>query len=234
MSLPGIFGTTLATIPNQVPYFAKDDKRQSDWRQRLAEVPGFKIGIVWQGNPRHKWDRHRSFPLAMLEPLARIDGVSLISLQKDAGAVQVSLLGDRFQVLDLGQELRDLADTAAVLNCLDLAVCCDTAVAHLAGGLCVPVWVVLSTIVDWRWLLKREDSPWYPTMRLFRQERLGEWAPVFERIAAELTKKSKNSENSGFFTRAIDKNSQGETVCSLGNCPPSPQGSGPFPCRALL
>jgi hypothetical protein len=148
------------------------------------------LGIAWQGNPRHKWDRHRSFPLAQLEPLARIEGVTLVSLQKGPGTEQLALLGDRFPVLDLGPELDGggaaFVDTVAVLGCLDLVVCSDTAVAHLAGALAVPVWVALASIVDWRWLLAREDSPWYPTMRLFRQERLGEWAPVFARMAAAL------------------------------------------------
>ena len=96
------------------------------------------------------------------------------------------LLEERFAVLDLGSELADFTDTAALMKCLDLVICCDSAVAHLAGALGVRVWVALSTIVDWRWLLEREDSPWYPTMRLFRQERLGVWKPVFQRMAEEL------------------------------------------------
>jgi tetratricopeptide (TPR) repeat protein len=190
MSLPAVFGTTLATVPAAVPYLVAEPGRRERWRERLPGVRGFKVGVAWQGNPRHRWDRHRSFPLAQLEPLARVECVTLVSLQKGPGSEQLALLGDRFPVLDLGPELdadgAAFADTAAVLGCLDLVVCCDTAVAHLAGALGVPVWVALAAIVDWRWLLGREDSPWYPTMRLFRQERLGEWGPVFERIAVEL------------------------------------------------
>src|SRR5205807_3515603 len=132
------------------------------WRERLRPVPGFKVGVTWQGNPRHKWDRHRSFPLALLEPLARVEGVSLISLQKGPGAEQVGLPDDRFPVIDLGPDLAEFTDTAAIMKCLDLVICCDTSVAHLAGALGVPVWVALATIVDWRWLLDRDESPWYP------------------------------------------------------------------------
>jgi hypothetical protein len=190
MSLPAVFGTTLATVPAAVPYLAAEPERLARWRERLAGVPGFKVGTAWQGNPRHQWDRHRSFPLAQLEPLAHVEGVTLVSLQKGPGSEQLALPGDRFPVLDLGPELDGggaaFVDTAAVMCCLDLMVCCDTAVAHLAGALGVPVWVALAAVVDWRWLLGREDSPWYPTMRLFRQDRLGKWAPVFVRMAAAL------------------------------------------------
>jgi tetratricopeptide (TPR) repeat protein len=186
MSLPLIFETTLATIPANVPYLSAEPAKLEQWRQRLREVSGFSVGIAWQGNPLHKWDRHRSFPLAYFEPLSQIDGVSLVSIQKGHGAEQLALLRNRFHVLDLGSDLAEFTDTAAIMKCLDLVVCCDTSVAHLAGSLGVPVWVALSTIVDWRWLLNRDDNPWYPTMRLVRQERFGEWQPVFQRMAQEL------------------------------------------------
>jgi tetratricopeptide (TPR) repeat protein len=190
MSLPAVFGTTLATVPAAVPYLAADPQRQQRWRQRFAGVPGLKVGVAWQGNPRHKWDRYRSFPLAQLESLAQIEGVTLVSLQKGPGSEQLAQFAGHFPVLELGPELdageSAFVDTAAVMCCLDLVVCCDTAAAHLAGALGVPVWVALAAIVDWRWLLGREDSPWYPTMRLFRQERLGEWVPVFARMAVAL------------------------------------------------
>ena len=189
MSLPAIFGTTRTTIPAVIPYLSADPVKLEHWRARLAAVPGIKVGITWQGNPLHKFDRHRSFSLTSIEPLARLDNVSLVSLQKGTGAEQLKLLDGRFSVLDLGPELAEFTDTAAIMKCLDLVVCCDTSVAHLAGALGVNVWVALSTIVDWRWLLKREDSPWYPTMRLFRQERLGEWGPVFAQMAAELRRR---------------------------------------------
>jgi Flp pilus assembly protein TadD len=186
MSLPFLLGTTLETLPRQVPYLKADAAKVERWGRRLGELPGFKIGISWQGNPRHKWDRHRSFPLKALEPLARVEGVSLVSLQKGAVAEQIAALGERFAVVDLGAELTDFTETAAVMRHLDLVVCCDTSVAHLAGALGVPVWVALARFVDWRWLRGRNDSPWYPSMRLFRQKRLGQWKSLFRRMAREL------------------------------------------------
>ena len=186
MSLPSLFETTLTTIPANVPYLSADSSQVEQWRRRLDGLADFRVGIIWQGNPRHKLDRHRSFPLTLLEPLARINNVALVSLQKGAGAEQIPLLGERFRVLDVGADLADFTDTAAVMKCLDVVVCCDTAVAHLAGALGVRVWVALATVSDWRWLLGRDDSPWYPTMRLFRQERLGEWRPVIQLMADEL------------------------------------------------
>jgi hypothetical protein len=188
MTVPGLLGTTVTTIPTNVPYLSAEPAKVEHWRQRLSGLSGVKIGIVWQGNPRHKLDRHRSFPLTLLEPLARINNVSLVSIQKGAGSEQVPLLRDRFAILDVGADLTDFTDTGAIMRCLDLVVCCDTAVAHLAGALGVRVWVTLATVSDWRWLLGRDDSPWYPTMRLFRQERLGEWRPVFRQIAAAVDK----------------------------------------------
>jgi hypothetical protein len=186
VSLPGLVGTTLATVPAAVPYLAAEPAKLEHWRERLRDTPGFKVGVTWQGNPRHKWDQHRSFSLALLERLARIDGVTLVAIQKEPGTEQMALIRGRFTVLDVSADLVDFTDTAALMKCLDLVIPCDTAVAHLAGALGVRVWVALSAIVDWRWLLEREDSPWYPTMRLFRQQRLGEWRPVFRRMAREL------------------------------------------------
>jgi Flp pilus assembly protein TadD len=186
MSLPFLLGTTLDTLPREVPYLTADPLKVERWSGRLSEVPGFKVGVSWQGNPRHKWDRHRSFPLNLLEPLARVQGVSLVSLQKGAGAEQIDTVRERFAVVDLAGELTDFTETAAVMKHLDLVVCCDTSVAHLAGALGVPAWVALSRIVDWRWLRGRNDSPWHPSMRLFRQKRLGQWQGVFQRMATEL------------------------------------------------
>jgi hypothetical protein len=189
LSLPALVGTTLATVPAEVPYLSADPARVEAWRQRLAAVPGLRVGVAWQGNPHHKWDRHRSVPLTAFAPLARVTGVRLVSLQKGPGAEQLPALKDRLRVVDFGDEFGasgPYPDTAALMRCLDLVVTVDTATAHLAGALAVPVWVPLSTIVDWRWLLGRQDSPWYPSMRLFRQTQLGDWAPVFDRMAEEL------------------------------------------------
>jgi hypothetical protein len=164
----------------------------TQWRQRLEDWCGpgtFKVGICWQGNPRHKWDRHRSVPLAQFRPLARVPGVCLVSLQRGAGAEQLGAAGSRLAAVDPGaghNEELTFQDTAALLRCLDLVVAVDTAAAHLAGALGMPVWLALAQIVDWRWLDSRDDSPWYPSMRLFRQKRVGDWEPVFAQIAAEL------------------------------------------------
>lgn len=190
MSMPKLFGTTLETVPAQVPYLPADPAQVAHWKKELGADSSFKIGIAWQGNPKHRWDRHRSMPLALFEPLARLPGVKLYSLQKKAGTDQIAALRDRFPVIDLGSKLDDTGgafrETAAAIQALDLVITCDTALAHLAGALGVRVWVLLSFLVDWRWMYRREDTPWYPSMRLFRQEQLGAWDGVFERVAAEV------------------------------------------------
>ena len=130
MSLPLYFDTTLTTIPADVPYIFPDRTKVLKWQNRLHDMAGFKVGIAWQGNPRHKWDRHRSFPLARMKDLASIDDVTFICLQKGSGAEQIVPLGNHFPVVDLGFELNDFTDTAAVIKCLDLVICCDSSVAH--------------------------------------------------------------------------------------------------------
>ena len=190
LSLPGIFQTALGEIPATIPYLFADPVLVEHWRQELSGIAGFKIGIAWQGNPKYPSDRDRSLPLGCFEPLARCCGVQLLSLQKDFGTEQLQEVAQRFPVIDLGSRLDEASgafmDTAAVMMNLDLVVTSDTAVAHLAGALGVPVWVALPLVPDWRWLLDRSDSPWYPTMRLFRQERRGDWPGVFRRIEVAL------------------------------------------------
>jgi hypothetical protein len=181
-SLPGIFHTSLETIPADVPYLFADQDLVEQRRQELRGITGFKIGIAWQGNPKNPNDRNRSISLRCFEPLARCSGVRLLSLQKEAGVDQLQDVAERFPVTELGSRLGDFMDTAAVMRNLDLVITCDTAIAHLAGALGVPVWVALPFVPDWRWLLDRSDSPWYPTMRLFRQESRGDWQGVFQRI----------------------------------------------------
>jgi hypothetical protein len=190
LSLPALCGTTLENVPATVPYLFADEKLVEAWREKLGRAEGnVLIGVVWQGNPRHGWDHWRSFPLTALAPLAAVPGVRLISLQQGPGVEQLRSLRGRFQVQDLGKDLDrggGFADTAAVMANLDLVVTADTAAAHLAGALGVPTWLALAAVADWRWMLGREDTPWYPTMHLFRQRRLNDWADVFEHMAAEL------------------------------------------------
>jgi tetratricopeptide (TPR) repeat protein len=186
LSLPRRFGTRLETIPATVPYLEADATLVEAWRRHLAPLGGFKIGITWQGNPQHVNDRQRSIPLQEFASLAQLPGLRLVSLQHGPAGEQLTDVAGKWPVTDLGGRLDEVAgafmDRAAVMRSLDLVVTCDTSIAHLAGALGVPVWVALPQVPDWRWLLERDDSPWYPTMRLFRQEHRGEWGPVFQRI----------------------------------------------------
>jgi hypothetical protein len=184
-----LLGTTLETVPAGAPYLSAEPGRVEKWKARLDGLPGFKVGVVWQGNPHFSWDCWRSIPLAALAPLAAVEGVRLVSLQKGPGAEQVRELKGRFAVEELDgldAEGGAFLDTAAVMKCLDLVVTADTAAAHLAGALGAPAWVALSATADWRWLVGREDTPWYPTLRLFRQAAIGDWGGVFLRMAGEL------------------------------------------------
>lgn len=194
LSLPGVFGTTAATVPVSVPYLLAEAERVDRWGSEITRLCGLgqmKIGVAWQGNPGFAGDRLRSIPLAQFAPLGRVAGVHLFALQKGHGREQLRDLVPPFTVTDLGDRLDAdgaFLDTAAVLKCLDLLVTSDSAIAHLAGGLGVPVWVAVPLGADWRWLIDREASPWYPTMRLFRQRRLHDWGEVFGRMARELSR----------------------------------------------
>jgi tetratricopeptide (TPR) repeat protein len=186
LSLPGIFHTALRDIPATIPYLFADPGLVKHWRQELGGIAGFKIGIAWQGNPKFPRDRDRSIPVGFFKPLASLPGTRFFSLQKGAGAEQLQDVAGRFPITEVGSRLEDFTDTAAVMMNLDLVVTSDTAIAHLAGALGVRVWVALCFVPDWRWLLHRSDSPWYPTMRLFRQDRRGDWQGVFRRIEVAL------------------------------------------------
>jgi Flp pilus assembly protein TadD len=193
-SLPLALGTDLGTIPGGVPYLHVEPEPARDFRQRLASLPGLKVGLNWQGNLQSEQLaalEARSFPLATAAPLARVEGITLVSIQKGAGSEQRGAVefGNAIEQLTDPQRMgpEELAsETAAILTGLDLVITADTALAHLAGALGVPVWVVLQAVPDWRWLTARSDSPWYPTMRLFRQRAPGDWSELFERVAAEL------------------------------------------------
>ncbi len=189
MSLPLHFRTQVLTIPAQVPYLRADPEKVALWRKRLG-TGGAKVGICWQGNPAGAVDKGRSIPLAAFAPLSRVKGLRLISLQKQFGLDQLDALPAGMKVETLGAGFDDgphaFEDALGVVANLDLIVTSDTSIAHLAGALGRDTWVALKWMADWRWLLERDDSPWYPSLRLFRQHRAGNWDAVFSRIAAEL------------------------------------------------
>lgn len=191
MSLPFHLGLTLDTIPASVPYLAAEPALVARWQERLAGLgAGFKIGVAWQGNATARIDIGRSFAVAALAPIAAVPGVRLVSLQKGAGVEQLETLPagmtvERLEDFDTGPDA--FFDTAAIVNCLDLVITSDTAVAHLAGALGRPVWVGLQHVPEWRWLMERTDTPWYPTMRLFRQPVRGDWDGVFADMASALS-----------------------------------------------
>jgi len=193
LSLPLTLGGAPEALPAATAYLAPEEQAVQQWRARLAELPGLKVGLNWQGHvgaERQTWIRGRSYALAQAAALARVPGVTLISLQKGAAAAQRA-------AVDFGGALHELTDpadtgaaalmqTAALMRALDLVITSDTSVAHLAGALGVAVWVVLQKVPDWRWQLEREDSPWYPSMRLFRQQEANDWAELFARVARAL------------------------------------------------
>jgi len=174
MSLPLTFSTTIDTIPASVPYLHAPGKRARVWRDRLADMGRPRIGLVWSGKPTHKNDHNRSIALPRLKPLLSVAGTQFVSLQREYRASDLTAL-DQLPIRRLDDLLTDFADTAAVIGELDLVIAVDTAVAHLAGAMAKPIWLLLPHIQDWRWLNGRNDSPWYPTAKLFRQPQIGDW-----------------------------------------------------------
>ncbi len=187
MSLPGIFQTTVDTIPAAVPYLQSDAAQVAVWRDRLADYRGFRVGIAWRSGPAHEGYRKRSVTAAQFTEFLNSPGLAVVSLQKDGAAGEIETLRNvPGSLFDAGPFLNDFSDTAAVIANLDLVITVDTAVCHLAGALATPVWTLIPFASDWRWLLQRGDSPWYPTMRLFGQPKIGDWQPVLERVRDEL------------------------------------------------
>ena len=193
LSLPTILRTSLDTIPAAVPYLFAAPALVEHWREKLRTVSGYKIGISWHGQPGYGSRLARKIPLQQFASLAEIPGVRLISLQKGAPRKELAQARERFPLLELGDEVDQAAcaflDTAAIMMNLDLVVTSDTAVGHLGGSLGAVVWIALPRPPDWRWLLDRSDSPWYPTMRLFRQKISGDWTGVFQEIQDALRKR---------------------------------------------
>jgi hypothetical protein len=185
LSLPLVLGTELNSIPAKIPSLCLDLEQVEAWRRRL---PGnsLRIGLAWGGSPLHPHEFWRSIPIEQLAPLTNLEGTTFYSLQMGPPANQLKRLGPCVRIIDLQDEQKDFADTAAIVANLDLVISIDTSVVHLAGAMGKPVWVLLCKSADWRWLLEREDSPWYPTARLFRQSMLGNWQEVMTRVEREL------------------------------------------------
>jgi hypothetical protein len=202
LSLPLIFKTRLDSIPATVPFLRVEPDLLDAWKRRIDACLGrvenqqtdhnlrngkdMKIGLAWAGSPTHTRDRKRSIALDRLAPLAQVPGVTFFSLQKNAGGSSLILPPAGMTWIDITAELTDFADTAALISHLDLVISVDTSIVHLAGALGKPVWVLLPFFPDWRWLLDREDSPWYPTVRLFRQKTIGDWTEVIQRVVGDL------------------------------------------------
>ena len=185
MDLPKIFETTLETIPAEVPYIHACPTKSEYWRKKLTGAD-FKVGVVWAGSPTHGNDRYRSCTLKHFAPLTEVDGVRLYGLQKGEAAAQAEELADEMAITNIGTEFEDFTDTAAAIENLDMVISVDTSVLHLAGAMGKPAWALLPFSPDWRWMLDRQDSPWYPTMKLFRQKKWGQWEPVVQDVAKEL------------------------------------------------
>jgi tetratricopeptide (TPR) repeat protein len=186
-SLPGIFQTTTATIPREFPYIRVNKKQAAKWQKLLAQTTGtdlFRVGVVWSGNPKLRNDRNRSISFESFSRLFALEDVSWISLQ--AGERAQALKRAPYRVADFTEQLVDFSETAAIIENLDLVISVDSAVAHLAGAMGRKTWLLVPYAPDWRWLLTREDSVWYPTMRLFRQSKIGDWQAVLARVAAAL------------------------------------------------
>jgi tetratricopeptide (TPR) repeat protein len=190
MSLPLAFGTVLDTIPAAKSYLKAPQPYLEKWELRLSGPKWPRVGLVWSGSPTHKNDHNRSMPLSSLAPLLSQPGVECFSLQRDMRAADLAALEAGLPVVQLGPDLQDFADTAAAITLLDLVITVDTGVAHLAGALGKPVFILLPFNGEWRWLADREDSPWYPSARLFRQPAPGDWDSVIARVGSELADKA--------------------------------------------
>ena len=191
LDLPQLLNTTLETIPSYYSYLSAPSDLKKEWANRLGPRKKFRLGIVWAGRSAHKNDRNRSIEAFLFQPLTKIRGVSVYSLQVGRNGEAAKIFADT--VTDIAPFLNDFADTAAAVSNLDLVVSVDTSVAHIAGALGWPIWTLLPFVPDWRWLLERDDSPWYPTMQLFRQSERNDWKTVIERLRTELIKTVKLS-----------------------------------------
>jgi tetratricopeptide (TPR) repeat protein len=185
-SLPRAFATEPSSIPAAVPYVRVSEQKLAAWRARLADISPRRVAIAWSGSPSHPNDVNRSISLVLLEPLLSLDHINVVSIQREVRQEDAELLARLPRLTNLGQELADFDDTAAVISLVDLVISVDTSVAHVAGALARPTWILLPFCPDWRWMIDRDDSPWYPTARLFRQPALGDWPSIIRRVGKEL------------------------------------------------
>jgi len=190
LSLPKIFGTTVDQIPATLPYIKPPRPLKETWAERFVLAKGKKVGVVWRGNPLNTINPKKSVPIGEMAYICAVKGVHCFAIQLDASAEEIAALNARAHVGALGEDIFDWSDTASLIDAMDLIISVDTGVAHLAGALGKPTWVMLADVPDWRWMLDREDSPWYPGMRLFRQAAAGDWRGVTERVRKELAAES--------------------------------------------
>lgn len=193
MSLPMAMGLQLSDLPGQpMPYLTALPERRAEWRKRLASFDGLKVACLWAGRPTHMNDANRSMSLAALAPLAQ-EGVTLFSIQKGPTEADALNPPPGMNLVSLSSQIRDFEDTAAILSEVDLLISIDSSPVHLAGALGCPAWVMLPLLPDWRWLQEREDTPWYPSLRLFRQTEWGRWDQVVDRVAKALAERRNQS-----------------------------------------
>jgi tetratricopeptide (TPR) repeat protein len=189
-SLPRALRTEVATIPADIPYLAASKERITKWRDRIEALPSPRIALAWAGRAAHANDRNRSIALSQLAPLLSVEPASFVSIQRELRSEDAELLGPASRLTHIGDELKDFDDTAAVAALVDVVISVDTSVVHLAGATGRPTWILLPFCPDWRWLLDRDDSPWYPTARLFRQPAPGDWDSVIGRVRETLARLS--------------------------------------------
>jgi tetratricopeptide (TPR) repeat protein len=193
LSIAQLLGTTAKNIPANVPYLSAEPEMVERWRSQVQErapVGALKVGLAWAGNPGHYNDATRSITLSQFAGLGRVDGVAFYSLQKGPAAKQIADAPAELRLIDLTDQIDDFADTAALIANLDVVIAVDTAVAHLAAAMGKPTWLLVAFVPDWRWMLKHQDSPWYPTMRLFRQEKIGDWREALQAVGVLLEQKA--------------------------------------------
>lgn len=200
MSLPRVFGTTIKTIPAEIPYLYADTSKVLAWQARLGKKNGVRIGLAWSGSAEHRHDFKRSIPLAAFERLCKLPGCQLVSLQQEVRITDQASLAE-FGVRHFGNELTDFTDTAALVSCMDMVVSVDTSIAHLAGGLGMPLKVLLPFVAEWRWLMDRSDSPWYPTAVLYRQPENGDWGSVIQQLTLDIQNLPKRNCLNSFLSR---------------------------------